>query len=78
MKLGKLTCTTAGTRCNVQYIGGGEGGTNEKMTRVRRRDIGARYLSLTTKNFKDWIMHIQQSITDANPRSATSLNITFL
>jgi hypothetical protein len=49
------------------------GGTNEKMTRVRRRDIGARYLSLTSKNFKDWIMHIQQSTTDMNPRSATSL-----
>ena len=52
--------------------------TNEKITRVRRRGIGARYLSLTTKNFKDWVMHTQQSITDMNPRSATFLNITFL
>jgi hypothetical protein len=56
----------------------GGGGANEKMARVRRRDIGARYLSLTTKNFKYWIMHIQQCITDMNPITATSLNITFL
>jgi hypothetical protein len=68
----------AGTRWNLQYDGHRKERNNEKLTRVSRRDIRARYLSLTTKHFKDRIIHIQQSLIDMNPRSATSINIRFL
>jgi len=65
--------------CFVGVGGGGGGGNKWENDKSKEKGyIGARYLSLTTKNFKYWIMHIQQHITDMNPRSATSLNMISL
>jgi len=37
MKLEKLTCTTAGTRCNLQYDLGGGGGKKRKKKNTKQQ-----------------------------------------